>query len=209
MANHTLFLTVHGRRCRHVLPIIPIDIGGGHSIRRLLPIIAVMAWRQRFPRRMWWVEPRQYIHHDVVEADVWHTTPEMLDFRYWQTYRMEFLAFEALVDLLTPFLQPTAARFVRPPIPVRKQVQLVLYRLAHGVSSARMHNLYRCGESTIRKYTMIVCKALGTAEHGLFFHFIHTPHGDRLQNIIESFRDITGLPNIAGAIDGTHISLTL
>ena len=56
---------------------------------------------------------------------------------------------------------------------------------------------------------MIVCKALGTAEHGLFFQFIHTPHGDRLQSIIEIFRDIIGLPNIAGAIDGTHIPLTL
>ena len=98
---------------------------------------------------------------------------------------------------------------MRPPIPVRKQIKLVLYQLAHGVSCARMHNLYGCGESTIRKYTMIVCKALGIAEHSLFFHFIHTPHGDRLQNIIESFRDITGLSNIVGAIDGTHIPLTL
>ena len=111
---------------------------------------------------------------------MWHTTPEMLDFRYWQTYCMDFLAFEALVDLLTSFLQPIAARFVRPPILVRKQVKLVLYRLAHGVSCVRMHNLYGCGESTIRKYTMIVCKALGTAEYGLFFQFIHTSHGDRL-----------------------------
>ena len=77
---------------------------------------------------------------------------------------------------------------MRPPIPIRKQVKLVLYRLAHGVSCARMHDLYGCGEFTICKYTMIVCKALGTAEHGLFFQFIHTPHGDRLQSIIESFR---------------------
>ena len=156
---------------------------------------------------MWWVEPCQYIHHDVVEVDVWHTIPQMLDIRYWQTYRMDFLAFEALVYLLTSFLQPTAARFVRPPIPIRKQVRLVLYRLAHGISCARMHNLYRCGKSTICKYTMIVCKALGAAEHGLFFQFIYTPHGNRLQSIIESFRDI-GLPNIAGAIDGMHIPLT-
>jgi hypothetical protein len=56
---------------------------------------------------------------------------------------MEFLAFEALVDLLTPFLRPTVATFVKPPVPVRKQVKLVLYRLAHDVSCARMHNLYR------------------------------------------------------------------
>ena len=71
-----------------------------------------------------------------------------------------------------------------------------------------MHNLYGCGESTIRKYTMIVCRVLGPGENGIFFQFIYTPQGDRLQNIIESFRNITGLPNIVGAIDGTHIPLS-
>ena len=88
-------------------------------------------------------------------------------------------------------------------------MKLVLYRLAHGVSCARMHNLYGCGEFTICKYTMIVCQALGIAEGGLFFQFIHTPQVDRLQNIIESFRDIIGLSNIASAIDGTHILLSM
>ena len=71
-----------------------------------------------------------------------------------------------------------------------------------------MHNLYECGESTIHKYTMIVCRALAIGGEGsLFFHFIYTPHGDRLYNIIEGFRDLTGFPNIASAIDGTHIPL--
>jgi len=50
---------------------------------------------------------------------------------------------------------------------------------------------------------MIVCQVLGTGENGLFFQFINTPYGNRLQNIIETFRDIIGLPNIASAIDGT------
>ena len=158
---------------------------------------------------MWWVEPPQYIHHDIVEGDVWHTMPQMLDIGYWQTYCMEFMAFKVLVDLLTPFLHPAVVRFVKPPILVRKQVKFVLYRLAHGVSYARMYNLYGCGESTICKYTMIVCRALGIAEGGLFFQFIHTHQGDYLQNIIESFQNITGLPNIAGAIDGTHIPLSV
>ena len=72
-----------------------------------------------------------------------------------------------------------------------------------------MHNLYGCGEPSICKYTMIVCRALGTTEGGLFFQFIHTPQGDCLQNIIESFRDITGLPKIASVIDGTHIPLSM
>ena len=217
MANHAILvffafvvvlLTFFGRRRHRVLPNVPVQIEGGHTMQCLLPIITILVWRHRFPGRMWWVEPCQYIHHDVVEGDVWHTSLQMLDMRYWQTYRMDFLAFEALVDLLTPFLSPIVATFVRPSIPVRKQVKLVLYRLAHNVSCARMHNLYGCGESTIRKYTRIVYRALATRGEGsLVFHFFHTPHSDRLYNIIEGFRDLTGLPNIAGAIDGTHIPL--
>ena len=70
-----------------------------------------------------------------------------------------------------------------------------------------MHNLYGYGESTIRKYTFIICCVLASQE-GMFYHFIHTPTGDKLQSIIEKFRNITRLPNIAGAIDGTHIPLT-
>jgi hypothetical protein len=73
---------------------------------------------------------------------------------------MTFLAFEGLIHLLTPFLHPTAAIFVMPPVPKRKQVKLVFYKLAHGVNCARMHNLYRCGESTIQKYTIIICQFL-------------------------------------------------
>ena len=201
---------VKRRRTHHrsVVPIVPIEVESGSGVQRLFMMVVAMFCRERFPRRMWWVEPCQYIHHDVVEDDVWHTSHDMLNLRYWQTYRMDFITFEQLVDLLTPFLCPTAVTFVRPPIPIRKQVKFFLYRLAHGVSCARMHNLYGCGESTIRKYTMIVCRVLGTGEDGLFFQFIHTPQGDRLQNVIESFRDITSLSNIASAIDGTHILLS-
>ena len=93
------------RRPRYVPPITPIHMLDGFcSTTRLLPFLAMLAWRRRFPRRMWWIEPRQYIHHDVVEGDVWHTSPAMRDLRYWQTYRMTFLSFERLVQELTPFL---------------------------------------------------------------------------------------------------------
>jgi hypothetical protein len=101
MAGHSILVffaflvvlvTFQPRRRRCVVPYVPFDIAGGHSMHRLLPFFAVMAWRQRFPRRMWWVEPRQYIHHDIVEGDLWHTSPQMLNLRYWQIYHMEFLA---------------------------------------------------------------------------------------------------------------------
>jgi hypothetical protein len=103
---------------------------------------------RRFPQRLWWIEPRQNIHYDVVEGDVRHTTSDMLDRKYRQYYRMGFMTFEYLISELIPFLQPTAETFVRPPIPVKKQVALVIFRLAHGYSCKAMNNLYSCREST-------------------------------------------------------------
>ena len=96
---------------------------------------------------------------------------------------------------------------MRPPVLVRKQIKLVLYRLAHVVSCVRMHNLYGYGESTIRNYTIIICCVLASQED-IFYNLILTPTRDRLESILEKIRDITGLPNIARAIEGTHIPLT-
>ena len=143
----------------------------------------------------------------MVEGDVWHTTPDILDRKYRKSYRMSFMAFEHLVAELTPFLRPCANMFVRPPIPIRKQVSLVVYRLAHGFSCKAMDNLYGCGESTIRKYTSIVCRVL-SHQDGFFGIYIHAPRGHRLADTIRKFRDITSLPNAVGAIDGTHIPLS-
>jgi hypothetical protein len=76
---------------------------------------------------MWWVEPWQKIHFDVIEGDVWHCTPKMLDRKYLQCYRMTFLTFEYLSQELTPFIYPFAIQFVKTPIPLRKGMKMVLY----------------------------------------------------------------------------------
>jgi hypothetical protein len=55
---------------------------------------------------MWLVEPQQKIHFDVIESDVWHCTPKMLDRKYLQFYRTTFLAFEYLLQKLTSFICP-------------------------------------------------------------------------------------------------------
>ena len=64
---------------------------------------------------------------------------------------MNFLAFENLVSELTLFLRPSANTFVRPPVPIKKQVSLVVYRLAQGLFYKAMNNLYGCKESIIKK----------------------------------------------------------
>ena len=106
---------------------------------------------------------------------------------------------------LIQFLQSHARYFVWAPIPIRKQVKLVIYRLTYGHSCEKINDLYKCGASTIHKYTDIVCGVLSSRNQGLFTTYIHTPIGNRLHDIMERFRNSTQLPNICGAIDGIHI----
>ena len=120
---------------------------------------------------------------------------------------MSFLAFEYLVLELTPFLQSHARYFVLALIPIRKQIKLVIYRLACNHSCEKTNDLYGYGASTICKYTDIVCRVLSSRDRGLFITYIYTPVGDRLHDIMERFRNSMRLPNICGAIDGIHIPL--
>ena len=74
-------------------------------------------------------------------------------------------------------------------------------------SCKAINNLYGCGKSTIRKYTLIVCRVL-SSRNRLFGTYIHAPRGHILMDTIRKFRDLTGLPNVVGAIDGTYILLS-
>ncbi len=66
-----------------------------------------------------------------------------------------------------------------------------------------MSNKFDVGKSIVRKYVNIVlCN-----KDKLFDKYIKTSTKDRLLNIIQQFEDLTRLPNICGAIDGTHIPL--
>jgi hypothetical protein len=56
------------------------------------------------------------------------------------------------------------------------------------------------------KCTLLICHALAHKDI-LLKTYISLPSGARLANIIASFHNITGLPNMCGAIDGTHCKL--
>ena len=54
------------------------------------------------------------------------------------------------------------------------------------------------------RYTFNVTEVLANAKK-LYSHFISVPQGKRLILIITHFENLTGLENMCGAIDGTHI----
>jgi hypothetical protein len=60
----------------------------------------------------------------------------------------------------------------------------------------------------VYKYTLLICHALADKDN-LLKTYISLPSGARLANIIACFHNITGLPNMCGAINGTHCKLNL
>ena len=93
------------------------------------------------------------------------------------------------------------------PYPFEKQTSLDVYRLAQDLSCKAMDNLYECGGSTIRNYTLIICRVF-FFQDGLFGSYSHTPTGHRLAITIRKFCDITSLLNVMDAIDGKQILLS-
>jgi hypothetical protein len=157
--------------------------------------------------RLFWVEPRQSTHWNYVERVVWRSSDEMHLNKFKKFYRMDFDAFENLLNMLTPFLRSRCVNQVRPQMEIRKIVACVVYRFAHGHSPEHMADRFKIGASTIRKYVDIVCDIL-TDKDKLFSNYISIPSEDRLISIISDFEELTGLPNVCGEIDGTHIPLS-
>ena len=60
-----------------------IELSAGAT---MLPFVVVATWQQRFDGSLGWVEPRQYIYHNVVEDDLWHIFHDMFDKKYLDTF---------------------------------------------------------------------------------------------------------------------------
>ncbi|MCO5611410.1 hypothetical protein L7F22_065663 [Adiantum nelumboides] len=122
-------------------------------------------------------------------------------------YRMSYEAFHELKELILPHLPcPDVHGWSRVPIQADQALGCILWRLAHGHSARTICQLFGMGDSTIRKYTDLIIRALTTQEMLVRTH-LETPSERRLAKIIEDFQDITNLPNMCGAVDGTHIKL--
>ncbi len=134
---------------------------------------------------LWWKEPKQITHLDVIEGDVCFTSPKMLDKWYIQFYRISFFAFESLIQQIAPFITCSLI-FVWKPPPIHKVMKIVLYILIHGIQLELMANLYNVGASIIQKYSDIVCENLANKDK--FIRFIFTFLHDNVYYL--SLRDL-------------------
>jgi hypothetical protein len=78
-------------------------------------------------------KPKQHTHWDLVETNVWHTTPEIRDRKLLLHYRMNFEAFNNLVLELTPFLQSSCLNPIRPQLDIKKIMAIVIYQFCSWI----------------------------------------------------------------------------
>lgn len=88
---------------------------------------------------------------------------------------------------------------------VEKQVAIALRRLASGESQVSVGAAFGVGQSTVSQVTWRFIEALEERAK----HHLKWPGSNRIEEIKSKFEDSFGLPNCCGAIDATHIIMTL
>lgn len=110
--------------------------------------------------------------------------------------RMRRGTFQALVGILTPWLTRENTR-LRECIPPEKVLAMGIYRLAHGNSYVSIRPVFNVGKSTVIEAVQDVVAALFELKD----EYIHFPQTvEETTASIETFEDLSRLPNIVGAI---------
>ncbi|OUZ99810.1 Short-chain dehydrogenase/reductase SDR [Macleaya cordata] len=130
---------------------------------------------------------------------IWTMEPPVRDAQWRSSYGLSYPVFASLVDQLKPHILQSNLS-----LPSDYAVAMVLSRLAHGHSAKTLASRYSLDPYLVSKITNMVTRLLATK---LYPEFIKIPVGHRLLQIIHAFKELTSLPNMCGAIDGSPIKL--
>ncbi|PWA23147.1 hypothetical protein CCH79_00001919 [Gambusia affinis] len=159
-------------------------------------VVMIMSTLYRRQQRTIWVQPRP--------STWWETVSSSWDEVDWKkNFRMTKTSFLCLCDILRPCLTRQHTNF-RSPLPVELRVAICLWRLATNLEYRAISRLFGIGISTACCVTQQVVTAINVVMKPLY---IKTPSEAELMVIVQGFRDRWALPQVAGAIDGTHISI--
>ena len=76
--------------------------------------------------------------------------------------------------------------------------------MATNIEYRSLVSLFGLGRSTVGKIVLETCNIMATK---LLFRYVCFPEGTRLREVVEGFEVCWGFPQVAGAIDGTHIPI--
>lgn len=109
-----------------------------------------------------------------------------------------------LVAALIPFMSPEI-NSVREPVPVDKRIAIAVYKLASCCEDRVVANHFGVHKSTVQKFVYLFCS---TVKRHLAKKFISLPSSEEAALIARRFSEKCHIPQICGAIDGTHIPIT-
>ena len=117
--------------------------------------------------------------------------------------RMNRCTFDILLNVLRPTVTRENTR-LRDCIAPEKVLTLSLYRLAHGNSYESIGPVFNVGRSTVLEAVQDVVEALFNLRND-YIKFPFTEAETR--RCIETFQNVSDLPKIVGAIDGSHVRI--
>ncbi|XP_016465940.1 protein ALP1-like [Nicotiana tabacum] len=131
---------------------------------------------------------------------IWAMEAPLRDAQWRSLYGLSYPVFTTVVDKLKPYI--TQSQLC---LPSDYAVAMVLSRLFHGFSAKTLATRYGLEPYLISKITNMVTRLLATK---LYPEFIKIPVSRRrLVETTQGFQELTSLPNICGAIDGTAVRL--
>ncbi|KAL3696030.1 hypothetical protein R1sor_010106 [Riccia sorocarpa] len=145
----------------------------------------------------WWVKERSLIWHDYFLMHAFE------DFRWRSCVAVPRDIFMWMVQVLSPRLKLQDTHWRRP-VPVDVKLAACLHRLVSGSSYFLCSDRFGIGCSTLQEQMPFVLDAIIQDLGPLFLKW---PEADEAGRISQAFYRRCGLPNIAGAIDGSHIKI--
>lgn len=131
---------------------------------------------------------------------IWNIEPHLRDAQWRSLYGLSYPVFTTVVEKLKPYIAQSNLS-----LPSDYAVAMVLSRLTHGFSAKTLASRYSLDPFLISKITNMVTRLLATK---LYREFIKIPAGRRrLVETTQAFEELTSLPNICGAIDGTLVKI--
>ena len=164
---------------------------------------ALQYFANAFEGRRAWVYHRQDNKFETYYAADLNTSKE-LDPNYWlHNYRMGRETFDYICMNVFRFMVKDDLN-MRKTIPVHKRVAVAIWWLANGGSYRSTGQTFGISASIVGRITKDFVGALVYLRN----RYIFWPKTRaQCSRVIESFKDLSPLPNVFGAIDGTHVEI--
>ncbi|XP_033118311.1 uncharacterized protein LOC117117933, partial [Anneissia japonica] len=116
---------------------------------------------------------------------------------------MDKSTFMYISEQIRPYVQRENTR-MREAFSPEIRIGITIYKLATGASFREISNQFGMARSTACEIFYEVCRQI---ELVLMPKFIRVPEGQELLDNVDKIKMKKGFPQVAGAIDGTHIKI--